>query len=308
MRDWYEQLCTRLADGPVVMLTVLTVEGSAPREAGARMLVHRSGRDGSIGGGQLEFQETAAAQDLLMQRHLGEWHREVHRIALGPDAGQCCGGVVEVLHEVFGPAERSALTHVRPGFVRPVKSGLPPMAHDAKASVAAFAVRAVAGECCVDDATEPLSASLFLYGAGHVGRALVPILTALPFAVSWVDVSAERFPLDGTAGATRLITDDPAGVATSAADRGIHLVMTHTHDIDYVICAALLRRDDFRFLGLIGSQTKQARFVQRFRREGIAPSAIARITCPIGDPRIVGKEPAVIAVAVAAQLLQLPFG
>jgi xanthine dehydrogenase accessory factor len=306
MRNWHHRLCARLTDGPVVMVTVMAVAGSVPREAGARMLVQGANSEGSIGGGQLEYQATAVAQALLRQGAPGAWHREVHRVVLGPDAGQCCGGVVEVLHEVFGATERAALANAGSRFVRPVTGGMPPLTDSgaARAQRPTFEVSHIAGERMVDDATVPWCERLTLYGAGHVARALIPTLTALPFNVSWVDIADARFPLDGTTGETRIVCDDPPRIAAAADAGGIHLVMTHAHDIDFAICTALLRREDFKFLGLIGSATKRARFVQRFRREGVAETAIERLVCPIGDPRIFGKRPAVIAVSIAAQLLQ----
>jgi xanthine dehydrogenase accessory factor len=307
MRDWHQRLCLLLADGPVVMVTVLATQGSAPRDAGARMLVHPGGVEGSIGGGQLEFQETAAAQELLRRDASGPWQRAVHRVVLGVDAGQCCGGVVEVLHERFGAAERPVLAAAARRFVRSVRSGQPPSGSDSPPAAAArstFSVQIDCGGQLVDEATRPAVQALVLYGAGHVARALTPLLVTLPFQITWVDIAAARFPVGIATGITSVITPDPARLAAQLGGRGLHLVMTHAHDVDFAICSALLQRDDFAFLGLIGSQTKCARFKQRWRRAGIADAALARLTCPIGDPRIAGKAPAVIAIAVAAQLLQ----
>jgi xanthine dehydrogenase accessory factor len=82
-------------------------------------------------------------------------------------------------------------------------------------------------------------------------------------------------------------------------------VLTHSHDLDLAIGEAILKRGDFGFFGLIGSQTKRARFRHRYRDRGIAQALVDRMVCPIGLPGIPGKAPEVIAVAAVAQLLQL---
>ena len=110
MHRWAERVAALAADDPVVMLSVVATKGSTPRDVGARMLVSSESIIGSIGGGRLEFDEATHARGLLARhRELGSWHRQVRHIVLGPDAGQCCGGVVEVLHEVFGAVEALAL-------------------------------------------------------------------------------------------------------------------------------------------------------------------------------------------------------
>jgi xanthine dehydrogenase accessory factor len=146
---------------------------------------------------------------------------------------------------------------------------------------------------------------LYVYGAGHVGRALVRVLDGLPFAVTWVDTSADRFPETIPAHAKPEIARDPAAFAGSTASDAFHIVLTYSHALDLAICHGLLSRGHFRFLGLIGSQTKRARFVRRLAGLGIADGQLARLVCPIGLPGIAGKEPAMIALAVAAQLAQL---
>jgi xanthine dehydrogenase accessory factor len=307
MREWYSRLNALLADGPVVMVTVLATTGSAPREPGARMLVYRHGVEGSIGGGQLEYGEHAAARALLAQLPLRQtapaWHREIHRILLGADAGQCCGGAVEILHEVFSVSERTTIAGLGARFVRSVTAGEAPQVQCLSACNQRFTVRDEAWGRFVDDVTAPHHDQIFLYGAGHIARALVRLLTTLPFDVSWVDIADERFPQEPTAQTTRFAVDDPAAFAARTQPQAIHLVMTHSHDLDYAICEALLRRNDIAFLGLIGSKTKSARFKQRYRRSGLVAD-LNRLICPIGEPRIAGKQPAVIAIAIVAQLLQ----
>ena len=155
---------------------------------------------------------------------------------------------------------------------------------------------------------EPLARTihrLHIYGAGHVGRAIVRVLEDLPFAVTWVDTSAGRFPERIPAHAKAEVAPDPAAFAGGVAADAFHLVLTYSHALDLAICHSLLRRGDFRFLGLIGSATKRARFLKRLAELGIGEARLKRLICPIGVPGIGGKEPAMIALSVAAQLVQL---
>jgi xanthine dehydrogenase accessory factor len=346
-------------DAAAVVVTVIEVAGSAPREAGARMLVAGSDAQGSIGGGALELAATAVARGLVAQAaagRLGAWHREVRQYPLGPELAQCCGGQVTLAFEVLGEAERAAIDasgpaviprprlvpHRRDGDTCPDATGLRAVAGDGvlarplaagaavlaavsrRARIAAplpvaRAMRAMlsgqtprtllridcAGEGWLIESCGRRATPLYLYGAGHVGQALVHVLTGLDFDVRWVDVAAGRFrqPVPGHARA--IVAADPAQVAALAPGGAMHLVMTFSHALDEAICATLLRRNDHAFLGLIGSQTKRARFLQRFRRAGIAQAALGRLTCPIGLAGVPGKSPAAIAVAAAGQLLRV---
>jgi len=147
---------------------------------------------------------------------------------------------------------------------------------------------------------------LQLYGAGHVGRAIAHLLERIDCRVSWIDARAAEFPPDPGAPHIERVCVEPVEAEVALAPAGAcFLVLTHSHAIDLAITEAILRRGDFAFLGLIGSQTKRARFIHRFEARGIAPGALERLTCPIGLPGIDGKEPEVIALAVVAQLLAL---
>ena len=149
-------------------------------------------------------------------------------------------------------------------------------------------------------------APLWIFGAGHVAHALVPILLPLPFSIHWIDTREEA--LAGCAVPTSELrlthSDDPVGELTTAPHDALYLVMTHSHDLDYAICQRILERGVFRELGVIGSETKARRFRQRLGAHGIEPGLLARMTSPIGIDGIDSKLPAAIAVAVAAQLLQ----
>jgi len=263
------------------------------------------------------------------------WARDVRDFPLGPSLGQCCGGFVRLLFEAFAAAERGHLSVLAASchdahalLLRPLGGGAPlqavadrkehrsqwplPVTRVVREMLSGARPRAPVlvrgGKGEPGWFIEPASRTrhpLYIYGAGHVGRALVRVLQDLPFAATWVDTSADRFPEAIPPHAKPEITRDPAAFARNTASDAFHIVLTYSHALDLAICHGLLSRGDFRFLGLIGSQTKRARFVRRLSGLGIADGQLARLACPIGLPGIGGKEPAAIALSVAVQLLQL---
>ena len=153
----------------------------------------------------------------------------------------------------------------------------------------------------------PTRFHLQLYGAGHVGRAIVDLLTRIDCRVDWIDEREDEFPREPSAAHIRRVCVDTVEAEVAHAEPGgCFLVLTHRHDLDLRITEAVLRRGDFAYLGLIGSATKRARFLHRLEERGVPPQALARLTCPIGMPGVRGKEPEVLAVAVVAQLLSQP--
>jgi len=145
---------------------------------------------------------------------------------------------------------------------------------------------------------------LFIYGAGHVGQAIVKIASDLDFDIHWVDTHSERFPEQSCANVRCVVARDPAIIAQAAPKGAFHVVLTYSHAMDLAICHALLAKPVFGFLGLIGSQTKRARFHKRLRDGGVSSSELDRLTCPIGIGGLRGKEPATIAVSIVAQLIE----
>lgn len=259
----------RLARQDAALVQVVATEGSVPRETGAWMLVWPDAVAGMIGGGQLEFQAIAQARALLAAKSMPV-REMVHRYPLGPSLGQCCGGVVHLRLERVGAAQAATL-----------------------------AARLA-----------PARAPLALFGGGHVGHALVQVLATLPFAITWIDSRDGIFP-DAVAAHVRCEHSDPVQAAVADLAPGSRvLVMSFSHAEDLDVVAACLRRQresgDLSFVGLIGSQTKWATFRHRLADRGHTEAELAQVTCPIGLPGITGKEPEVIAVAVAAQLLLLP--
>jgi xanthine dehydrogenase accessory factor len=247
------------------LVTVARAQGSTPRAAGACMIVRPDGAfHGSIGGGQLEWQALAAAREAIAQ---GRGPARFIQKVLGPDLGQCCGGRVTLSIEIFDGSDADRL---------------------------AALASAEPEECRTE---------LLLFGAGHVGRALVLALAPLPFAVRWIDGREGAFPPHVPVNVTPVPTDSPEAVLALAAPGGFVLVMTHAHPLDLAITAAALARDDLPYVGLIGSATKRARFEKRFRELGIPEARVHALVCPIGVAGIAGKEPPVIAAAVTAQLL-----
>ena len=152
----------------------------------------------------------------------------------------------------------------------------------------------------------PCKYQVALFGAGHVGAALVNILAGTSDCrITWVDGRAGQFPPELPSNVEARLSDSPVAEVEYLSEQAYCLVMTHDHQLDQDLCEALLRRNDFAFLGLIGSATKQRRFSQRLREKGISEQQLERLTCPIGIPGIESKEPGVIAVSVAAQLLKI---
>jgi xanthine dehydrogenase accessory factor len=255
MNDWISALAQHREAGiPAVLVTMLTVRGSAPREAGTKMVVTAEDQAGSIGGGQLEFQALAIARDLLSQQGGPPPSPLVREFPLGPALGQCCGGSVEVLFEAMVPIGR------------------------------------------------PIA----IFGAGHVGRALVRILGDLPCRVTWIDPREEEFPEALPANTRKVVGPLPTHDLADLHGGCAVLIMTHSHQLDLQLVEAALKRDDLSYVGVIGSATKRARFLQRLRQRGLSQGQIDRLTCPIGLPGIGGKHPTEIAISVAAQLIALP--
>ncbi|MFN3642546.1 MAG: xanthine dehydrogenase accessory protein XdhC [Gemmobacter sp.] len=288
------------AHGAVARVVVAAVAGSAPREAGAAMLVWAGGQDGTIGGGALEWEAAQAARRMIA----GGMGAAVERVPLGPARGQCCGGAVTLVTEVWDAARLGALRPEAGMLARPVGGGAMPLGiARALARARGQGVRApVFTGGWIAEPVATAARTVWVWGAGHVGRAVVGVIAPLPgLAVTWVDVAADRFPPAVPAGVTVRIDTD-AALAAEAPPGAEHLVMTFSHALDLELCHRLLGHG-FARCGLIGSATKWARFRSRLRALGHGEAAIARIDCPIGEPGL-GKHPQAIAVGVAAALLR----
>ncbi|WP_291726498.1 xanthine dehydrogenase accessory protein XdhC [Leisingera sp. F5] len=284
--------------GRVVRVVIAAIRGSSPREPGTAMLVWGTGQSGTIGGGTLEFEAAEAARLQAVPKAFS-----TH--ALGPDLGQCCGGAVTLLSEVYEAADLGVLDAEL--IIRPVTPAPAPMA--VKRILAHARSQGIQPEPQLVDGwmIEPVhkpSSPVWIWGAGHVGRALVDVLAPIPdLEITWADTAPDRFPAEIPPKVTTVPASNPALLVPHAPENAAHLVLTYSHALDLALCHALLGRG-FAFAGLIGSRTKWARFRSRLAALGHSPERISRITCPIGDPQL-GKHPQMIAVGVAAQLLRL---
>ena len=252
-----------------VLVTVQSTRGSTPREAGTWMAVFAGTTVATVGGGHLEFDAIAHARTLL-QQGVGE---PVVRYALGPNLGQCCGGEMVLNFERIGAA--AGMDDVSALRQRLVRSQVP----------------------------------VALFGGGHVGRAVVQVLANLPMQLTWVDSRDEIFPRDLPANVQCEHSDPVHAAVAGLQPQSRVLIMSFSHAEDLNVVAACLARQraqtDLPYVGLIGSKTKWASFRQRLHARGFTEVELAHITCPIGVAGIAGKEPEVIAVAVAAQILQV---
>ena len=284
--------------GRVARVVIAGFDGSSPREVGAAMLVWAEGQSGTIGGGALEWLAIGRARAALATGG----HR-LDREALGPNLGQCCGGAVTLLTEVYDAKAVAALAG--PVIARAVGGQAMPLAvrrilAAARGQGVMPAAHLVQG-WMVEPVTHP-ARHLWIWGAGHVGRALVDVLSPLPhLAITWVDVAADRFPANIPDTIRALPVPDPVRAVALAPQNAEHLVLTYSHALDLSLCDALLRHG-FAAAGLIGSATKWARFRGRLAALGHSAPAIARIGCPIGDPSL-GKHPQAIAIGVAVAFL-----
>ncbi len=270
---WKSEFVEKLAQSPAIWITVLQAQGSVPRGAGTVMVVFDDIFFGTIGGGHLEFEAIAEARHFLKLPDLSQVLPMEKRFALGPSLGQCCGGALVLNFESVSGRDTDRL------------------------------------QAILDAQRIQRCMPLALFGGGHVGKALVNVLAPLPFQVRWIDSRDEIFP-DPVP--PQVVCEHSNPVQAAVADlapnsRVLIMSFSHAEDLD-IVAACLLRvrqKNDLPFVGLIGSATKWATFKRRLAERGFSEAECQHITCPIGVPGISGKEPEVIAVAVAAQLLQV---
>ena len=172
-----------------------------------------------------------------------------------------------------------------------------------------FSLGASLGQCCGGVAVllfEPMSqvqAQIAVFGAGHVARALVPLLASLPCRVRWIDSREQEFPSVMPPGVEKIVTDEPVDEVDALPAGCYCIVMTHNHALDLELSAALLKRNDFTYFGLIGSKTKRVKFEHRLRERGIGASPLQRMRCPMGLSEVKGKLPVEIAISIAGEII-----
>lgn len=342
MPDWIPALAAAVQRGaPVVLVTVAHAAGSTPRTAGTAMVVGADAVIGTIGGGHLEFEAIRIARDALGHaRAPATW---LVRFPLAARLGQCCGGVATLAFVVVAAGARTwldraaacARTATPFAFVSRVGGPAAGSGHllvtadDAVGSLGsgpldsaaiaqarprlaatdpdAFLVNDAPGDCTLlVHVVPPAGFDVLLFGNGHVGRALAQVLGALPARVRWIDEREDDFPARVAPNVEVVATDAPIAELLAARPGAFVVVTTHSHALDYELVAAALARDDWRYLGLIGSRAKRAQFEKRWSAHGGVAGAFTRVTCPIGAREglpIRSKEPGAIAVAVAAEIL-----
>ena len=267
---------------PFVIATVKNAKGSTPRENGAYMLISQCSTRGTIGGGKLEFEVIHEARRLLSDSYeklsspgmeACDFHSNHEQPAilqqqdfiLGTQLGQCCGGQLSIDYSLCHDAAR---------WIDP-------------------------------EISAQTLFNIVLFGAGHVGQAIINILATQACQVYWIDSRKDLFPPLPPNNVTTFYPDQPASLVTDMPAHSYYLVMTHDHGLDLELCDHILSRHDIAFLGLIGSQTKAMRFKRQLLRRGLNPDDIAKLTCPIGIDSISAKLPSSIALAAVAQLVGL---
>ncbi len=308
-----------------VLVAIVEIIGSSPRELGTSMLVTERTFHGSIGGGNLEYRAIEQARKLLSNSSSARWYEEF--FGLGPAFNQCCGGAVKLAFEVLSPEHSgwvaSAATAINKTDKCYVVTDLNRQlryVYDTKnfRKQHVFVVgqniftkdgfpttRIVsANECYLVQQLSNTRSPLILFGAGHVGKAVVQACALLSFRIDWVDQRADMFPSTPPENVEVHCINDLVSFAHNTSSAAFHLVMTHSHSLDYELCKTILGRDDATWLGLIGSVTKRRRFEQRLLNDGMSQSRLDSWVCPIGIPGISDKHPATIAASVAAQLLR----
>lgn len=344
MADWAPALAARIGRaGRAVLVTVAHAAGSTPREPGTAMVVTTDDAFGTIGGGHLEFEAIRIARDALSNARMpAAW---LVRFPLAARLGQCCGGVATLAFATADAASRAwldaavACTRTATAFALVSRIGgtaeasahlvvtadhaagslgeagldsaaialARPRAQAAAAGAALCAVPGRGDDTLLVHVTVPCDFDVLVFGNGHVGRALVQVLGATSARIRWIDGREADFPAAVPGNVEIVATDAPADELAAARPGAYVVVTTHSHALDYEVVAAALERPDWRYLGLIGSRAKRAQFERRWAARGGVPEAFARVTCPIGAGALAlrGKEPGVIAVAAAAEILVL---
>lgn len=317
---WLDAARSCLAQGrSMVLVTVVRALGSTPRDSGARMWVDQSGAHATIGGGHLELQAIDTARAMLAEAN-GPTTQVLH-YALGPSLGQCCGGAVWLAFERLTPADLAWCNELhqllaaglaarrirhfsnaqdRQSSLTAPGSGVSVQELDARPTQPSAQWHEKEG--VLVDITPGSAPVVVVCGAGHVGKAIVRVLAELPVRVAWLDPREDEWPEHLPDNVS--CVDGDAQDVTDFPDGAYWLVLTHSHALDLEIIEQVLRHKPFRYLGLIGSDTKRAKFRSRLLRK-FPEQLVDRVSCPIGIVETSSKLPGVIAVSVAAQIAGL---
>lgn len=336
MLDWIEKsIQLQQSSEAFVMVVIGQVKGSSPREMGTRMLVTLTDSFFTIGGGNLEHQSIQIARAMLNSDQANQYKR----FSLAAGLGQCCGGVVSVLFEKITQetawlkdlnqftqrhTECVQVTSLQGGQTMPrlfvskntvfpslVEKQYPQLAKIAREHLDQAEMPKIqtvslsrGQHLVLFEKMQSKQPHLYVFGAGHVGNALMHVLDHQLFTITWIDTRDDQFSKDFTSGIQMICTDIPHAMIAEAPQNSYFLVMTHDHSLDLLLTEHILKRNDFSYFGMIGSLTKRERFKHRLSARGISQQSINKMVCPIGIDGIQSKKPTAIAVSVAAQLLQ----
>ena len=249
----------------IILATIIKAKGSVPRNENVSMAVSSSKQYGTIGGGELEYQVIKESNDLLNNF---DCNQKIIELPLGPTLGQCCGGFVKIQLSKFKNGKNLLLKH------------------DLKEQII------------------NQNQNLYIFGAGHVANALLSKLDGVGFNIFVIDSRENFISKINTDYVFPILAKDPTIIIKNAPSKSYYLVLTHSHQLDLSICDSILKKNNFTFIGLIGSKTKKIRFTKRLIEIGHDVNSIDKIECPIGIQSIEGKEPDVIAISIIARLLE----
>lgn len=313
MFNWQSLLPYSETNTPFVLVTIGAVTGSSPRETGAKMLITDTDVLGTIGGGNIEYFAIEKAKTILntgMDNTLEE-----HKTPLTPKFDQCCGGLVQIIFEKVNPKtslwfrefvetvcknhQAWLITDIRQKqrFIETVIETEPSKQNPNSAWLTKQSTL-----------IEPIlntALPIYLFGTGHVGKAIIRQLQHLDVEITAVDSRQDQIPNDIQPNVRIILSDDWPSFVKNAPSNAYFLVLTHSHKLDYQIAEAILKRNSHHYFGLIGSKTKKIRFQRQLTSSGMSESKLESMTCPIGLPEIKGKTPEVIAASVIAQILQV---
>ena len=248
----------------VIQASIVRTIGSSPRNSDTEMFISETDTLGTIGGGQLEYLVINHSKKMIAENI----KKDILKISLGPEIGQCCGGKVEVsLLEMYEKDKCLALNR----FNKKDKN-LP---------------------------------HVYVMGAGHVGRALALQLQHLPVRCVLIDSRVDELAKCSADVETRL-SAIPEEDIKSAPRGSAYVILTHDHALDFILCGAALDRHDAKYVGMIGSKTKRVKF-KKWYQVNYDNNLIKDFTCPIGNLKNQDKRPSIIASFVAAEVIDMLF-
>jgi len=249
----------------IIFVRIIDTKGSVPRNENVFMVVTNNKQYGTIGGGELEYRVTNESIKLLNNI---DSSKKILEFPLGPSLGQCCGGYIKI-----------KLIKYKNGKELLLENNL------------------------IDEILSN-NKNLYIFGAGHVSNALMNKLEGVGFNIFVIDSRENYLTQVKHEYINAILAKNPEIIIKNSPPDSYYLIMTHNHQIDLLICASILKKKSFSFIGLIGSKTKKIRFYKRLLRMNFNEELINKIECPIGMTQIQGKEPDIIAISIIARLLE----